>query len=103
MDKFYIKLNEKCQFTIVFGNSILIQTLQHSLMGKGGESFGFLSGFPHAHFHSSFRTQCLCFSAHNPGKAERGKKNRGENTYSREWERRKGWDSNGWIEEDLVL
>lgn len=43
-----------------------------SLRGKGGESFGFLSGFPHAHFHSSFRTQCLCFSSHNPGRKNRG-------------------------------
>lgn len=69
---------------------MLSQTLLHSLKGKGGESFGFLSGFPHADFHSSFRTQCFCFSAHNPGKAERGKKNREKNnTYSREWERRK--------------
>lgn len=70
-----MKLNEKCRFTSAVENSMLGQTLGQSLRGEGGESFGFLSGFPHADFHSSFSAFVSLPTIQE--KADRGKKNRG--------------------------
>lgn len=89
-------MKDKCQFTIVYKNSMLSQTLWHTLREKGGESFGFLSGFPHVDFHSSFRTQCFCFSVRNPGKAKKEREKKLHTAESRRGESELGFQWVDW-------